>query len=257
MKTAKQMTDELWERYREQRDITTRNELLNQYVYLLRIHAARLGRRLPRQVTLAEIMSAAFDGLLDAVESFDPDRKIKFETYAGKRIVGAVHDWLRSTDPLSRSIRDFQKRRDEAVTLASSDAGHAACDAEVADRMGLAEQRYETYMLRSRWSSPVSTSGSDQEDGDGSGVQLQDFPDKRQASPDSGVRRRMAQSFLVNGLNEQERRVLMLYYYEELTMAQVGSILGLSESRVSQVHKSVLEQLRTRFGTMRNARAVI
>ena len=126
MKLQIETTEAVWRRYRKNRDISTRNELLTRYAPLVHRQAARSSRHLSAQVSVDEIASAAFDGLMDAVATFDPDRGFKFETYAAKRILGAIHDWLRSIDVQSRGVRDFQKRQNAAFTVVSSDAGERA-----------------------------------------------------------------------------------------------------------------------------------
>ena len=257
MDLTKESTDVLWRMYRHQRRTEVRNELINRWASLVQKHARRLARRLSAKVSVGEIASAAFDGLMDAIEGFDPDRKIKFETFAGKRIVGAVHDWLRSIDQQSRTLRDFQKHREAAATAVSSDRGRRACPTEVAEEMGISRRQYESYLGLIRSGTPISLNALEQEDRhdpDGRGLEI---PDRRQPPPYGAMEENMVRSYITRGLRERERHLIYLYYFDELTMAEVGNVLGMSESRVSQLHKNVLSTLRRRFASRQEIRLVM
>ena len=257
MKLHDECTEALWQRYLKTRDVSTRNELVTRYVSLVNQQASRLSRRFSVQATTDEIASAGFDGLMGAVEMFDPNRHVKFETYATMRIVGAVHEWLRSVDPQRRGVRDFQKRREAALTVASSDAGARASAPQIAERMGMTPEQYEAYVRRVRSGVVTSLSAPD-DDGDRNGRAKRDeIPDRRQTPPQEGVEREMVRDFITRGLRRQERCVLLLYYYGGLTMGEAGKVMGLSESRVSQIHKRVLAALRKRFGRRRQLCAVV
>ncbi len=139
----------LWAHYLKKRDVQTRNTLVEHYSSLVYAHASRLTRRLPAQITYDEICSAAFDGLIEAVEAYDPSRQAKFETFCQQRIAGAVMDWLRSLDSQSRTVRTFEKQRMNVKELLDSELGRPPTSAEVADRMHVSVSRYEHL---SRWS---------------------------------------------------------------------------------------------------------
>lgn len=257
MTLSDESTEALWRRYVLTRDLNTRNELITRYASIVRAHGARLGRRLPARVQMDEITSAAFDGLIAAVEMFDPARGIKFETYATTRIVGAVGDWLRSIDPQARGVRDFQQRRDVAFTLVSSDIGDRASAPQIAKRIGMDPGKYRKLVKRVREGTVASLSAADSDSSCTRRAKRDDIPDHRQPSPQRGVEREMLRDYITRGLSWQERHVLLLYYYDELTMGESGKVLGLSESRVSQIHKRILTALRQRFGLQRELRAVV
>lgn len=250
-------TETLWHCYRETRDIGIRNELVTRYASLVHRQAARSSRHLSLQVTVDEVASAAFDGLLDAVETFDPDRGFRFETYAAKRILGAVYDWLRAVDPQSRGVRDFQKRRDAAFTLVSSDIGERASAPQIAEQMGMTPGQYETYLRRVRSGVVASLTAPDDESDRGGRANGFDLPDQRQPAPHRRTERDMIRDYIMRGLRVQERHVLLLCYYDGLTMKEAGKVMGLSESRVSQIHKNVLTALRGRFRGRRQQCALV
>lgn len=252
-----EQTNVLWRRYRETRNVANRNELVTRYAPLVHRQAARLGRHLSLQVSVDEIASAAFDGLMNAVETFDSDREIKFETYAAKRILGAVYDWLRSIDAQSRSVRDFQKRRDAAFTLVSSDIGEQASEPQIAEHMEMTPGQYETYVGRVRSGIVTSLNAEHEENGRGGRANGWETPDHRQPAPHRRAHQDLFRDYITRGLRKQERHVLLLCYYDGLTMKEAGKAMGLSESRVSQIHKSVLTALRRRFESRRELCALV
>ena len=240
-----------WQRYLEHRTLEDRNALVVHYMDLVRNHAARLSRRLSTQVSYDDICSAAFDGLIEAVESYNPKHKTKFETFCHQRIFGAVMDWLRSLDPQSRTVRTFEKQRRRATEQLDAEHGCAPTYGEIARRMGVAVRRYDELSQLSRMGKAVHFSAlgareGGRSEGPGCGWDLRD-PDSK--DPAQGLRREMLTEYLSRGLTREERLTLVLYYYEDLTMAEIGRVLSLSESRVSQMHKSILARLRERFGT--------
>ena len=139
--------EEMWKSYLSRRTVLMRNRIVVHYSPLVHTHAARLSRKLPAQVSYDEICSAAFDGLIEAVEAYDPERKAKFETFCQQRISGAVMDWLRSLDPQSRTVRTFEKRRMLVKEALGSDQEFSPSQAEVAKRMDMDVDRYD-YLSR-------------------------------------------------------------------------------------------------------------
>lgn len=250
-------TKKLWRSYHETRNIGIRNELITRYAPLVHRQAARSGRHLSLQVSIDEVASAAFDGLMNAVETFDPGRAIKFETYAAKRILGAVYDWLRTVDTQSRSLRDFQRRREAAFTLVSSDIGERASGSQIAERLGMSSGQYERNVRRVRSGNVASLNAPDNEDICDGRAKGDAIADDRQPAPHSRADREMLRNYIMHGLRRQERHVLLLCYYDGLTMAEAGKVMGLSESRISQIHKQVLTALRERFVDQRQLCALV
>lgn len=241
--------EKLWKRYLRTRDVALRNELVINYGALVQTHAARLARKLPAQVTYDEICSAAYGGLIEAVEAYDPAHKTKFETFCQQRIAGAVMDWLRSLDPQSRTVRTFEKRRIEIREDFDSTTGRVPTNAEVADRLGVSLQRYEQLSRLSQLGKEVHFSAMEPQSESrihGAG-HAWDVTDASRTDPTQAISREMLTEHITSQLPNEERLILTLYYFEELTMAEIGQVLNLSESRVSQIHKAILIRLRQRF----------
>ena len=245
--------DQLWRRYLRGRCVELRNKIVVHYSPLVYAHAARLSRKLPAQVSYDEICSAAFDGLMEAVEAYDPARKAKFETFCQQRISGAVMDWLRSLDPQSRTVRTFEKRRLMAKEALGTDLEFMPSQAELARRLHISDDRYDYLARLSQLGKEVHFSAmepSHDRQSQGSS-HTWDIRDPKGEDPAVHVARELLTEHLSKGLAREERLVLILYYFEDMTMAEIGSVLNLSESRVSQIHKEILQRVRQRFaGTL-------
>jgi RNA polymerase sigma factor for flagellar operon FliA len=231
--------------------VQCRNELVEHYAPLVHIQAARLSRKLPAQIGYDEICSAGYDGLIEAVEGYDPEKKAKFETFCQQRIIGAVMDWLRSLDPQSRTVRTFEKKRLSVREMLDAELGRPPLHSEIARRMNISQDRYDQLSRISQLGREVHFSAMDprgNSDARGrSSERAWDVGDPDQTDPSSKMARAMLTEFVTRGLSREERLVLVLYYFEDLTMAEIGVVLDLSESRVSQIHKDVIGRLRQRF----------
>ena len=251
MKPSSDQVHALWKKYLKTRQVEFRNRLVENYSPLVHMQAARLSRKLPAQISYDEICSAGYDGLIEAVEGYNPLRKAKFETFCQQRIVGAVMDWLRSLDSQSRTVRTFEKRRLSVREMLDSELGRPPMHDEVAKRMGITQDRYDQLCRISQLGREVHFSAMDprssSESRGRSGERAWDIGDPNQSDPSTKMARTMLTEFITRGLSREERLVLILYYYEDLTMAEIGVVLDLSESRVSQIHKDVIHRLRTRF----------
>lgn len=250
MASQKNDIQTLWNRYFRTRSDQARNRIVEYYAPLVHIQAARLSRKLPAQIGYDEICSAGYDGLIEAVEAYNPSRKAKFETFCQQRIVGAVMDWLRSLDPQSRTVRTFEKQRLMTRELLDAELSRPPMHHEIAKRMGLSQDRYDQLSRISQLGREVHFSAMDPKDSSGrgrSGERAWDVGDPRQTDPSARMARQMLTNYLTRGLSREEKLVLILYYYEDLTMAEIGVVLDLSESRVSQIHKDVITRLRHRF----------
>ncbi len=241
--------ERMWKSYLTKHSIDLRNRLVIHYSPLVHTHAARLSRRLPAQVSYDEICSAAFDGLIEAIEAYDPDRKAKFETFCQQRISGAVMDWLRSLDPQSRTVRTFEKRRMMAREALGSDLEFTPTQADLAKRLDMSLDRYDYLSRLSQLGKEIHFSAMEPPDEhrDDASSHTWDIRDTKGEDPAVQVSRRLLTEHLTQGLAREERLVVVLYYYEEMTMAEIGAVLNLSESRVSQIHKEILQRLRHRF----------
>jgi len=241
--------EQMWTSYLKSRAVPMRNQIVVHYSPLVHTHAARLARKLPAQISYDEICSAAFDGLIEAVEAYDPERKAKFETFCQQRISGAVMDWLRSLDPQSRTVRTFEKKRMLVKEAMGSDSESMPSQAEVAKKLDMSVDRYDYLSRLSQLGKEVHFSAMEPsgERRQGGASHMWDVRDRRSEDPAVRVSRELLTEYLTRDLAREERLVLVLYYYEEMTMAEIGSVLNLSESRVSQIHKEILQRLRQRF----------
>jgi len=242
--------EQLWKRYLANHAVDLRNKIVMHYAPLVHTHAARLSRKLPAQVSYDEICSAAFDGLIEAVEAYDPERKAKFETFCQQRISGAVMDWLRSLDPQSRTVRTFEKRRMMVKEALGTDLECSPSQAEVARRLDMSVDRYDFLSRLSQLGKEVHFSAMEpvgDRRNDGSSHPW-DVHDTNGEDPAVKVTRELLAEHITGDLAREERLVLILYYYEQMTMAEIGAVLNLSESRVSQIHKEILMRLRAKFG---------
>lgn len=238
----------IWQRYRKYRRDEDRNALLARYAHLADSHATRLARRLPPQIGEDEVRSAAYDGLLQAVERFDPGRQARFETFCRNRITGAVMDWLRAQDSQSRSVRNFEKRRDRVREAFGSTEGRPPTESELASTMRMSYRRFSFFSRMSRVGDHIPFSAIESQSSSKCGTvgRPWDIQDRRAPDPADAALRESVTDFLTRGLTRDERLVLILYYYENLTMAEIGQVLDRSESRVSQMHKDVIGRLRER-----------
>ncbi len=238
----------LWRRFRATRDPAVRDSLIRETVWLVRRVAGRLAVRLPAHLELADLEAAGVPGLLAAIESFDPAKEVDFSAYAQPRIRGAILDELRSLDPLSRSLRVKARRIERAVAALEQRLLRPPADQEVAAELGLDLETYHRTLLELRGGLHVSLeSRAPGDGGEGDGGGLRAARDER--SPDPWValalkERRAILGEIIEALPETERLVLSLYYCEELTMKEVGAVLEVSESRVSQIHSAALARIR-------------
>lgn len=238
----------LWKRYIRNRKVEDRNALVTHYRHLVEQQAARLAKRLPAQVTYDELVSAGFDGLIEAVQAYDPTRKAKFETFCQQRVVGAIMDWLRTLDIQSRTVRRFEKKMVQVREILDTELGRPPSDKELAERLNLPEERFRQMARLSQLGHEVHFSSIPQEtEGSTSGRHLWETSDPRTTDPATEIRRQMLVEHITKGLAREERLVIVMYYFEEMTMAEIGATLNLSESRVSQIHKDVILRLRSRL----------
>ncbi|MBI5863567.1 MAG: sigma-70 family RNA polymerase sigma factor [Planctomycetes bacterium] len=246
-RTAKNDLTATWKRLRRTKSVTIRNELVERYLPLVDKLAEVLARRLWPRVTSDELASAGYDGLIAAVNSFDPNRGVKFETYCRQRILGAIRDWQREIDPLGRSGRNFERTLNAVEDRFSAEKGRAPTTQEMATKLGLTHTKFMR-MKRTVLAShcvPLEAPNERRETSRSASF----IPADPGPSPIDYTERELIREYLTRGLKEQDRLIITLYYYERLTMAEIGSVLGVSESRVCQRHTEIVEQLRARFSS--------
>jgi RNA polymerase sigma factor for flagellar operon FliA len=254
-------TLDLWRTYRRSGDQALRDRLILTYAPLVKYVAGRLGSGLPAHVDEGDLVSYGLLGLIAAIERYDPDRDVKFETYAIARIKGSILDELRAMDWVPRSVRSRAREIERAMAELESKLSRAPTDEELAKKVGITVEELEDSLtdisrssiaaLDELWT--ISGSGGDQvalidtiEDTQG--------PEPQSAFAQTELREMVADA--ITSLPEREKLVITLYYYEDLTLREIGEVLGVTESRVSQLHTKAILRLKARLsGSVPRARA--
>ena len=241
-------TQELWTLYRSDPSEALRNYLVEKYLHLVRFNAERIYQRLPDEVDLEDLMSAGLFGLMDAIDGFDLDRGVKFETFCAPRIRGAILDELRSMDWVPRLVRHRSAKVEQARQRIEMELGRKATDEEVAESLEIGPEEFIKYK---RDSSAVTMSSITrkcfQSDGSRELREIDVIRDETQVAPVKLIQRQDLKDLMTKGLTRAERLIVILYYYEGMTMKEIGTTLDLSESRVSQMHSSILARLKAQM----------
>ena len=228
------------------RPVTTRNELILQYAPQIKYIAHRVASRLPSHIELEELINAGVLGLIDAIEKFDVTRNIQFKTYAEIRVRGAMLDELRAQDWVPRSVRQKINTLARAYARLEQEYGRPATTEEVAAELGLSVP--ELTILQSKAQGLPLISLNDSFDDDDDDRHLQDsVPDPEAIDPLEELGEKWVKEVITKGLDElpaRERTVLSLYYFDELTMKEIGVVLSVTESRISQIHTKALLRLK-------------
>ena len=243
---------QVWEQFKANPDNQDlRNRLVEQYLPLVKYNGERIWARLPEGVELDDLISAGIFGLMDAIDAFDMTRGVKFETYCVPRIRGAMLDELRTMDWVPRLVRSKASKLNEAVKTLEARTGRQATIQELSAHMQLSVEECEKMMTEANAVGLISLDKKWYETDSYKDVREIDIlEDKKGEDPTRRIQKTDLMRLVTKGLNRNERLIIILYYYEELTMKEIGNTLGLSESRVSQMHSSIVarlkEQLRQR-----------
>ncbi len=236
---------DLWLLYKSDPTEPLRNFFMEKFLHLVRYNAERIYTRLPDEVDIEDLMSAGIFGLMDAIDAFDLDRGVKFETYCAPRIRGAILDELRSMDWVPRLVRHRTGKVERTRQEIEMQTGTTATEEEISKRLGVDAEEVKKIL---KDGSAVSISSLNrqryQSDGSREVREIDVIQDESIANPLSEIQRRDLKELLGKGLSRAERLIIVLYYYEEMTMKEIGTTLDLSESRVSQMHSSILARLK-------------
>lgn len=236
---------QIWEKWKSSRDEEAGNYLVKKYQSLVSYHVQRISVSLPKNVSREDLQSLGMMGLLDALEKFDPKRDLKFDTYASFRVRGAILDGLRKEDWLPRSTRDKAKKVETVMRKLEQKFLRNVTAEEVAKELNLSLDDVYTTMNEYFFSNILSIDEKRKEhDGEGSVFTVKD--EKAILPEDNVLKKEVIQemSEIISQFNEKEQLVLSLFYQEELTLTEIGQIMNLSTSRISQIHSKCLYKLR-------------
>lgn len=240
--------NKLWENYGKTKSPEIREKLILEYAPLVKLVAGRLSMYLGYNVEYEDLVSYGIFGLIDAIDKFDSMKAVKFETYASLRIRGAILDQIRKMDWIPRTIRQKQKKIDSAMKEIEQDTGRMATDEEIAKKLGITDDDYLG------WQSQMKITGL---------VSLDEFLESctesipqqgnqhRFESPEEVIEKTELKKTLelaLELLTEKEKKVILLYYYEDLTLKEISNVLEVSESRISQLHTRALQKMKTKMG---------
>jgi RNA polymerase sigma factor for flagellar operon FliA len=240
--------EQVWKDFKDTGSGQARERLILHYAPLVKYVAGRLGAGLPQSVEQADLVSNGMFGLMDALDKYDPAREVKFETYAIPRIRGAILDELRAMDWVPRSIRFKAREVEKAHTQLEAKLGRAPTDAEVADQLGIDLEELHEVITQISLVSVMAL--EEVVGGDEKGEQrslLDTLADAATSDPTAGLEGQEMRGLLsaaINSLSEREKIVITLYYFEGLTLSEIGDILGVTESRVCQIHTKAVGVLR-------------
>ncbi len=245
-KTEKKVDiDQIWRSYQADRNDELRNTLIEHYMPLVRYNAERVWSKLPNEVELEDLVSCGIMGLMDSIASFDLDRGVKFATYCSRRIRGAILDELRERDWVPRIVRNRMRRVDEARKALEAQLGREPNTEELAKEMNLPPEEFSRVVNDTNHSVFISLSRPRNETDSHKDLREIDvLEDKRARDPIIDMQKKDIKELIMRGLSRAERLIVLLYYYEEMTMKEIGMTLDLSESRVSQMHSAIIKRLR-------------
>jgi len=239
--------DKMWMEYSKLKTPELREKLIIEYSQLVKIVAGKLSMYLGYNVEYDDLVGYGVFGLIDAIDKFDYGKGIKFETYASLRIKGEILDQIRRMDWIPRTVRQKQKQLDSAYKVIEERTGRLATDEELADELGISLDELCDMQNEAKVSNIISLDEY-MEQGD---IKVEPVETKDYMQPDKVVEKEELKKMLMEvleTLTDKEKRVILLYYYEDMTLKEISSVMDVSESRVSQLHSKALVKMRTRLG---------
>ncbi len=242
----------VWRKFKVSGDQTLRNTLMEEFLPIVKYNAERIGAKLPDEVENDDLISAGIFGLMDAINAFDLKRGVKFETYCAPRIRGAILDELRNMDWVPRLVRSRANKLERISRELESTLGRTPTEMEISKRLNLAGSEFEKLLRDATAVTQVSLSRKYSDTDSNKDVfEIDVLEDKRGKNPVTEIQKKDLKDLITRGLTRAERLILILYYYEEMTMKEIGATLDLSESRVSQMHSSILKRLKDQLDARR------
>ncbi len=240
----------LWTEYDKSRTPELREKIILEYAPLVKLVAGRLSMYLGYNVEYDDLVSYGIFGLIDAIDKYDYAKEVKFETYASLRIRGAILDQIRKMDWIPRTIRQKQKRIDAVCKDIETRLGRSATDEEIASELGISDDEYLEWQSQMKITNVVSLNEY-MEQGAEVPAEGNQFTTSRFDSPEENIEKEELKKVLeesLEQLTEKEKKVILLYYYEDLTLKEISNVLEVYESRSSQLHTRALEEMKTEMG---------
>ncbi len=238
----------LWDEYSSSRSAEIREKLILEYAPLVKLVAGRLSMYLGYNVEYDDLVSYGIFGLIDAIDKFEPSKDVKFETYASLRIRGSILDQIRKMDWIPRTVRQRQRQIDSAMKEVEAEKGRPATDEEIAVKIGISSDELCDWQSQMKVTNVVSLNEFME-----SGSEIPNeknlashFEGPEEAPEKSELKEQLAASLEI--LTDKEKKVILLYYYEELTLKEISYALEVSESRVSQLHTRALQKMKEKMG---------
>lgn len=243
--------EELWTLFKLNRDPKIRDLFVRQYAPLVKYVAGKVAMGMPHNVEFDDLVGFGVFGLFDAIKKFDPDKHVKFKTYAVTRIRGAIFDELRSIDWVPRSVRQKTREIEDTIHRLESSLGRSASDQEIADEMRMTTKEFQKMMIKISGTSILSLNDVWYTGDDSDKVSIVDSIESPSSlNPDIIVEKDEIKRVIIQAITElpeKEKKVLVLYYYEDLTLKEIGKILEVTESRISQLHTKAIMRLRSKL----------
>lgn len=240
--------EKLWEEYQKKKTPELREKIIIEYAPLVKLVAGRLSMYLGYNVEYEDLVSYGVFGLIDAIDKFDLGKEVKFETYASLRIRGTILDQIRKMDWIPRTVRQKQKKIDEAIKQVEMRTGKTAQDEEIAQELGLSGDELLNWQSQLKVTNVISLNEYIEQ---GTEPVMDARNNSHFAQPEDNIEEEELKKVLseaIDLLTEKEKKVILLYYYEDLTLKEISNILEVSESRVSQLHTKALSKMRKRMG---------
>lgn len=238
----------LWADYAKTKSPEIREKIILEYAPLVKLVAGRLSMYLGYNVEYDDLVGYGIFGLIDAIDKYDNMKEVKFETYASLRIRGAILDQIRKMDWIPRTIRQKQKKIETAMKEIEASKGRAATDEEIAAALEITGEEYTDWQSQMKITGIVSLNEFMET---GSEVPVQQNEQCRFEAPEEAIEKEELKKVLAQAievLTEKEKKVILLYYYEDLTLKEISNVLEVSESRISQLHTRALQKLKTKMG---------
>ena len=247
--------EELWLEFKKTKATSLRDAFIRQYMPLVKYVAGKVSTGMPSTVEFDDLVSFGQFGLLDAIHKYDPDKNVKFKTYAVTRIRGAIFDELRQLDWVPRSVRQKSREIEDTIGNLEARLGRTATDSEIAQEMGISETEFQQTVMKVSGTSVLSLNDVWYSGDDSDHMSIGDSIEAPSSlNPDVIVERDEVRRVIIEAINElpdKEKLVIVLYYHEDLTFKEIGQVLEVSESRISQLHTKANLRLRAKLTNIR------